>query len=360
MKKIQRITLLIGFAFAALLSNGCKKEAVQSATATTVEQDKQSIKASLDQLSSCVTQMRDGEGVQTIVKFLNLKEGEVLSEDWVSDIISKLDSVLGEENSDQTKFDFNYFTGTYTWNQSSKTWAKVKNTNSQIILQFPASEASAINNAVLTFEKYQDRKVVMGGEENYLPTLFSVNLKVDGIEVFSVNGSAEYMDPIPVDVKLAVVLKPFSYTLTGKRVSSKNFTSSFVITNGSGCNTSMNLEAELLHDDYENFDIDNDLSKVTSTITNGNLKIVSNIDAQSLVKIDEPTVSEVNAYVKTNVFINDQKVGELVVFEGSDKSQTLHLVYKDGTEEDVEVYYTPFLKNLEVILKPLFGEVNLD
>lgn len=355
---MKKIFLIGSLASLTITFQACdpKKNADET---TTVAQDKEAVKLSLDELANSVKAMRDGSGAQTIIKFLNLKEGEVLNEDWVEEVVGGLDSLIDPDGpNDDPRFDFAGNSGTYTWNASNSTWSKVNTPSNQIILNFPSEQGKTSNNAKLTLSDYTDTKVTIDGEEVFLPTLAKANLTIDGAEVFNLNSSAAYESPIPVNINTAVTFAPFTYTVTGKRITSKKFEASAVIANNGATSSSITATVDLASDDYPNLG-EKDINTITASISTGNMSINSNVDMATLTQIEEPTISQMNSSIKTIVTINGKKVGDLV-FSGSSEEPTVHIVYKDGSEEDVEVYYNPFIDKLEQILYPVFGELELN
>jgi hypothetical protein len=59
------------------------------------------------------------------------------------------------------------------------------------------------------------------------------------------------------------------------------------------------------------------------------------------------------------VYYLGSKVGDLILFDDGSGADKVYIVYKDSTQESVEVYYNPFLDNLNTILLPQFGDLGL-
>ncbi len=87
---------------------------------TTVGKDKQNIQNTFSSMENCIGSLKDGYGAQALKNFLNLDEGNVLSEDWANNMIENLDEFIDiDAIEDNNKFDFKSNTGTYTWNPTS-------------------------------------------------------------------------------------------------------------------------------------------------------------------------------------------------------------------------------------------------
>jgi hypothetical protein len=332
---------------------------VQPSTETTVAEDKQHIKSTFTELTSCITQLKDSEGAGVIRDFLGLQDGEVVNETWIEKILDGLESKVDLDGpTDDNRFNFNVNTGTYTWNASTETWSKTSIPSDKIILNFPSKPTSITNNATLTVGPYTDEAVTIDGEAYYLPKKFSATLLVDGQKIFSVDGSASYDEPIPVNINVSVFLKPFTYTVVGNRITPTKFNAAVTIANNNGCTTSASVDFEFTHSDYELIDLDKDVKSISATIRHDNLKLVTNVNMSALSAIDDPTVSQINAYVKTNVFYNDAKIGELILFDNGSEYK-VHIIYKDGTQEDTDVYYLPFIDDLENLLATDAGNIEI-
>ena len=359
MKKIFPLILLV----AVML--GCKKDNVDppedKQTETTIAEDKQNIKTSFDQLSSCITQIRDSEGADAITDFLNLSDGDVMSEDWVLKVIDSLVTKLDfADINDNNQFNFAANAGTYTWDATLGDYGRSSLPTDKIIVIFPSKESvNSTNNSTLTLSGFDDTPVLIDGMTYHLPTAAKASLVVDGVEIFSVDATAAYSAPIPISLNVAVKLKPFTYTITGNRVAPTKFNAGLTINNGSGCNTSVTFDVEFLHSDYYTMDLEKDVKAITATLVHNNLKVVTVANMESLGAISDPTVSQINSHIKSNVYYGDVKVAELILYEEANDDLSVRIIYKDGSEENTSVYYEPFIENLETILGTHSGEINL-
>jgi hypothetical protein len=362
MKKITNLFLII-----LLVVSGCKKEDnaavnnnTNNNTSTTISQDKQNINNTFESMESCVSSLKNGYGATTLKNFLNLEEGEVLAEDWIEDMLDNIDDLLDlDAVDDDNKFDYSGNAGTYTWIQSSQSWAKNSNTN-KIIINFPATEWNQSNDAVFTFQSYSDISLFYDGENIFAPTSVIADLYVDGIKVFDINGSYSYdlgnAIPIPTNINTTLTFTPYIITISAQRITSKEFEADITITNNSGCITTLHADVRIAHDDYENLE-ETDIVEVNTILVHDNMKIEGYMDG-SLLGYDDPSNTQINAMTDVDLFYTNTKIGELIFQTNSDNDDKVNIIYMDGSSEDVETYYDPFVTNIEQILFPFMGDWN--
>ena len=362
MKKITNLFLII-----LLVVSGCKKEDdpvvnnnTNNNTSTTISQDKQNIINTFESMESCVNSLKNGYGATTLKNFLNLEEGEVLAEDWIEDMLDNIDDLLDLDAVDEdNKFDYSGNAGTYTWIQSSQSWAKNSNTN-KIIINFPATEWNQSNDAVFTFQSYSDISLFYDGENIFAPTSVIADLYVDGIKVFDINGSYSYdlgnTTPIPTNINTTLNFIPYIITISAQRITSKDFEADITLTNNGGCTTTLHADVMIAHDDYENLE-ETDIVEVNTIFVHDNMKIEGYMDG-SLLAYDDPSNTQINAMTDINLFYTNTKIGELMFQTNSNNDNKVNVVYMDGSSEDVETYYDPFITNIEQILFPFMGDWN--
>ena len=134
------------------------------------------------------------------------------------------------------------------------------------------------------------------------------------------------------------------------------------IDNNSGCLTSLNVDFEFKHDDYENIYIDEgDLVAVNTTLIHGDMTIEGHLDGKLMVYGD-PSTNVVNSMVDVDVLYSGNKIGELILIKTTDSDydieEEVHIIYSDGSSENTEVYYNPFGTNVEQIFFPFFGDLD--
>jgi len=290
---------------------------------------------------------------------LNLDEGDVLSENWIEDMVENIDDLLNLNTiDDENRFDFNGNTGTYTWSQSAQSWSQTSIPSNKIIIRFPSSEGTSINDAEFTFHSYNDIALFYDGESIYAPTSLNADLYVTGTKVFELNGNYTYdvgnPTPIPININTAFTFNPFTITITGQRITSTEFEADLSITNNSGCLTSLHVDAEFAHDDYENLE-NTDIIEVNTTMSHDNMSIVGFVDG-ALIAIDDPSNTQINNMSDIDMYYSGNKIGELILQQDSNGDENIYIRYSDSSVEHTEVYYDPFLTNMEQILFPFLGD----
>jgi hypothetical protein len=331
---------------------------------TTVTEDKQSIQNTFSSMENCLSSLKNGYGAQAIKNFFNLDEGHVLSENWIEDMIEKLDDFIDLDAIDNNnKFNFNSNTGTYKWNQSNKSWTKSSSPGNKIIIEFPSTETTMNNDAKFTMDNYTDIALYYDGETIWAPSSLHADLFIGNTKVFEITGACNYdvgnPTPIPIDINSSLEFNPFKVTLKGQRVTSKKFEANVSIDDNSGCLTSLFINFEYKHDDYENIDIENgDLVSVKTIMTHGDMSIEGYLDG-SLYQYNNVSTHQINAMTDVDVLHSGSKIGELILIsqnEGEDEDE-VHIIYSDGSSENTKVYYDPFSANVEQIFFSFFGEL---
>jgi len=356
--------LLNYFLVILLAVSGCKKEDDpvvnnNNSSSTTIAQDKQNISNTFTSMEGCITTLKNGFGATALKNFLNLDEGEVLADDWIDDMTENIDDLLDlDAIEDNNKFDFNGNTGTYTWNQSSESWSQTLTPNNKIIINFPSSEWDQSNDAVFTFHTYADVSVFYDGDNIFAPTSVVADLYVDGTKVFDINGSYSYdvgnATPIPININTALTFNPFSITITGQRITSKEFEADISITDNSGCLTTLHADVTITHDDYENLE-ETDIVEINTIVTHQNMEIRGYMDG-SLLGYDDPSNTQINAMTDVDIYYSNSKIGELILQSNSNNDNEAYTVYLDGSSENADIYYDPFITNIEQILFPFMGD----
>ena len=354
---------LLNYLLIILLTiSSCKKEddptTTNNSNSTTVAQDKQNITNTFTSMEGCITTLKNGYGATALKNFLNLNQGEIYSENWIEDMLDNIDDLLDlDAIDDHNKFDYSGNTGTYTWSQTNQDWTKANNSN-KIVILFPAAEWDQSNDAIFTFHSYTDVSVFYDGDNIFAPTSVVADLYVAGNKVFEINGTFSYdvgnQTPIPIHISTTLTFTPFDITITGNRITSKEFEADISISDNSGCLTTLHGDVTITHDDYENLE-ETDIVEINTIFTHQNMEIRGYMDG-SLLGYDDPSNTQVNAMTDVDVYYSNSTIGELILQLSSNGDDKVYIVYTDGTSEDVETYYDPFITNIEQILFPFLGD----
>jgi hypothetical protein len=347
--------ILYLFSFLLTLA-ACQKASELSPTGpTTVADDKAFIKGRYNATIDCIKGVRDGEFVQALIKFLDISNNVVGNEVWIEEMTEALELTMGplELNTDG-RFPFAAYRGTYEWNRVTKTFSKVAST-SGIFINFPSDPTKLSNNVSLKVTNYTDGLYQANAADIYLPTGVKVSMVKDNVEIANIDGTGVFSSgnfPSPINVVCNVFLKPHNYKVTVTRLATTQFAVKAEM--GGDCGSVTDAKITFLNDDYNNFEIEEDLSKVEAVYTKGDFNIKLNWDAKAYYLFSNPTTANLNTTISCDVSQGTEKIGELK-FKDVNGERKVFIYYKDGTNEDIAVYNTPFTTELKNILRPFFG-----
>ena len=213
------------------------------------------------------------------------------------------------------------------------------------------------NDAVFTFHSYADVSIFYDGDNIFAPTSVIADLYVDGTKVFDINGSYSYdmgnATPIPININTALTFNPFSITITAQRITSKEFEADISITDNSGCLTTLHGDLKIKHDDYENLE-ETDIVEINTIFKHQNMEIKGYMEG-SLLGYNDPSNTQINAMTDVDIYYSNSKIGELILQSNSNNDNMVYIVYLDGSSENADTYYDPFITNIEQILFPFMG-----
>jgi hypothetical protein len=344
-------------AFATFFVSCQKTDLNNDPTATTtVQQDKDYINQTSNETITCIKGVENGVFSQTLVKFLGLVNGNLNNENWADSVSTGLDDAAGgiELDSANSKFNYNFYKGTYNWNRVNRTF--VRTPSNTITVNFPSEPNQVANNMVFKFTDYTDGLYQINALNEYLPTLVKATVDKNGEQIASVSYNAVYGSgsfPTPNAVTFNLFLKPHNYRITVNRITNLKF--GFKIELGGLCDGIAQGTVTFLNDDYNNLDIEEDLSTVEMTYTSQTFKVVTNWNAQAYYAFNNPTTNNTNSTFTSIVYKNDSKIGELKLRDINANDSDLFIYYKDGTFDNVSVYTDTFVPQLKNILRPYFG-----
>lgn len=368
--------LLLAGAVGSMVLMGCKKDGGEeggttdggttTVVETTVAEDKENLHAAMDEIVNCLSQMKNGAMMNSMVAFTGLSEGEALKEDFIEGILYKIEDAVDTINvPGEDKFYFTYYTGTWSYQIADSSWTRSSTPTDKIVVEMPSDDAQTSNNVVCTLQDYSDKKYTFDLEDVYLPKSLSFTIVKDGAKIggIELNDLAlEQSDDIviPTAVDGEVYLSPFTFTMEGERTTTTEFNASVGIDDGTGCAYDMSAKLKLKHDDYENI-ADEDVTSIEGSIGHNSLKVNYFVDYAKIAILDAEstdgvTEAQVNENIDLDVLINDAKIGNLVIKEGTGEEEVeVHIEYKDGSMENTDVYYIPFVEDVEALFEDLTG-----
>lgn len=342
---------------ASLFLNSCQKEAEPNIEPTTVAQDKAFLNAATASTNACIQDARDGNFSQSVIRFLDLSNGVAGNEDWVENMQTELDLVMGDIDLDPDNNKFNYplYWGTYTWNRNTQKFTKTPATG--IFINIPSEPSQTTNNISFKFTEYVDGLYQANAADIYLPKRAKAVIEKNGTVIADLSYNGNFSSgsfPRPIAVSYTLVLAPHTYKLEVTEVNSMQFRLASSFITGSDCGININATVTFRNDDYNNLEIEDDLKTVVAEYKAGDLSIRSNWDAMAYYAISNPTTTNLNTTLRTEVFNQSSKIADLKFLDVNGE-QEMYVYYKDGTSESTSTYYEPFLNNLKTTLRPLFG-----
>jgi hypothetical protein len=325
---------------------------------TTVGEDKKNIESFFDHSIALVKTFESGQLVQTLLDFIDLENGDAKNEDWIEDMLESLDKLTGFEDYVETyeRFSLDYFKGKYDYNRNTRQWTK--SSDSKIIINFPATPASASNNCSIILSEYRDVQVTIDNREKiYVPSKVSISVTRDGEEIASCNASVTWETTGFVTVKdasISLFTAPYRHTSTIRQVKNTEYDVDAMLFEGVDGNSPfiIKVKCKLARSIDEDFFADDEVpaNTVYLTVTKGDLSFDGSLDVNTLNKNDNPTTDQINSVVTVNILHKNVKIGDLKL-RTINRDDYIFVNYKDGTADNSEIYYEPFLDDLDNILK---------
>ena len=244
--------------------------------------------------------------------------------------------------------DFNEEKGEYLWNSNTEDFDRTGDSEDIIY-------TVNYNNKAAVFTVTDFTATITGNNENELPTLTKVNLKINNNTVFSQDFSASFREKqfIPATIKNTTTIGSFrfitSYTNTNdsKITQSSEFKIDNCVINNftytaNGSFSDLDTDTE---DNLEDF-IDNSIAsfqfldaKLTITAND------DNFDSETELTLNEKIVL-LNNNVKGELSINNKSiaVSEFYIDEGY---TNLRFLFEDGTSNDFDTYFEGSFTELE-------------
>ena len=350
-KMKNQMYLLLFLATMILSVSSCKKDD----PALTTDEAKAEIEAVSQEMANMVNSLDQGEAKTAVDDFFQISKKAVSSkfedEEWFEDMIISLDEhvdfgVLENELIDDHKFYFANYLGKYTWN--FKTQAFDKTTSDAIILEFPATETSTTNNAVITFSGYTDEQVTFDNENYYIPSAAHISVEIDGVELMAIHlNEAAYNSEFPFisTFDFSLFFSPMTTTLIYNENSKREYSYAQSLSDGvstTGVDILLKLTKDLDEDLDETY-LDNAKGKLffndISARYDANLAKIANYE-------DEPTEAQINSDISIDMYYKEDKVGHLLL-----EDEEIYIVYLDGTKENFEEAFSEFVDAIDSFLE---------
>jgi hypothetical protein len=328
MKKI--FLLLTVLLIVSATFQSCKKD-------ISTEEAKAMISDADQDLTSLVNSIKNGDAATTLEKFFDFSKKKIAKdkgdENWVDDMFDQLDQVINfdqlENELDDGRFYFDNYIGLYTWNSGTNSWDKTS--SDHIAFAFPSEENMTSNDILASIYSYTDAQGTIDGENIWIPTSLHADVKQNGTKLlgFDVNDisfdSNLYYFYTKVDVSLFV--SPVTVSQLYDNRSALNFYYSFDVSDDSNA-VGYTADLNIFNPFTENFS-EQDLKDLSGDVTINNLDFRYFVNLEQIVDFEEePTEAQMNAVVDVDVFVDDFKIGFLLV-----SNEEIYIEYNDGSRE---------------------------
>lgn len=313
------------------------------------------IDAALDGLGESAGTLEGGAFSRSLNDFLGLENGDATSGVWAATLIGGLDSVIESTNE---RFQFDASTGEYAWDADTEQWVEARSSDS-IILEFPATQGAASNNATVELSQYSDTPLTVDGETVYLPTSGMASIRVGDEEVFAVDlDGVDYTTeegfeiPIPQSFSLEILTAPHTHTFNLNENSSTDYDFSFDLKNGEQLVTGISAGAQLATDNYDELQ-GTDVEELSGELRIGpDLTIPYTIQVGELAAFDDPTEDQINDRIDASVQSQGQEIATLRFDKATER---IEIVYSDGSVDPASAFYEDFLDEVEGIWSDYLG-----
>ncbi|MBK9639263.1 MAG: hypothetical protein IPO63_16245 [Bacteroidetes bacterium] len=268
-------------------------------------------------MSQCINTLNSGSLATAFYNFTGLSNGSAGNKVWLELLRDKLDSLVDFSSVySQWKLNFNQSFGSYTWNISTQQWIKTANSN-QIIINFPSSPSQISNDCQIELLQYSDNLFFINNDSVFLPTNVMCLLKKNQIDIFSLVLQASYNPtgfPSPQNLDVDMYCAPFNYHFTVSQLTPTQFKAIGNLQSSSGCETAFEVRASFANNDFEQFDITQDLNNVIFEVSKDDLMISGSWDSHSYYSFSNPSSTQLNSTINIEIFYQTVKIGDLDFF----------------------------------------------
>lgn len=280
-------------------------------------------------------------------------------------------ATFGEE-----PFDFEYWWGTYTWDQEHSMWTVVfdnpdDDSDNKIVINFPSdSAAMGVNDATLTIYDYVEVQVIDGDSVYYNPTSITADLYVKDVKAIDINLDATWItsgemagEPTSLDADVYVI--PFTFHIDFGHASNTatanawiKYDNTQIFSVGLGA-TYQNAEDSIpatLNGSIQLFNVmfsvNANISQMMPIIYNGIITNTLNTD---------DVIADINDQIDAYVNVDGDKAADIEIasFNLNPAEGELPIdiifVYNDGTSESAIPYFRDFAADLQDFFKFMDG-----
>ncbi len=348
----KRILSILGLSLSLTLFNSCGNKDKE----TTVEEDKQNVEELFDNVVEQAEDLKNGCGMRGVDNFFNIENGEALNQAWADDITRALENALDYSYVDQTRqFDFNRHTGTYNWDGGMGMFMRTSTPNDKVVVMAPARMGQSTNNATATIGGYTQQSTMFDGARYYLPNTAEMNVAIDGQECLALKLEEAKYDVgtfmMPISMKMMATMAPFNFEIESEKVDGNTFDMDITAKNDGSEKFSIKGDFTFADNDFSDVTSE-DVEKAVGEFTFGDFTMPFDVNIKALQDLLNPSQTQINEMIKVTVEYKGKKIADLEFQDAS--TETIIIVYKDGTREDLYTEYEDLVSRLEVVFSDFF------
>lgn len=385
MKKIIVMMLMLASVFfVACNDDGNDKEPLNP------EKAKVEITSAVSDMSTHINDFNSTEGIEIMDVITNLPDPFSLKKsDARTSVIPNMKRFLMPLNPSKTKnsfktegnFDFEYWWGTYTWDNEHSMWIPVfddpsSTADDKIVIIFPSDSSHMdVNDAIITIHDYAEVLITETYETRtytyYNPTIFKADLYVKEIKLAEIDLSATWKTTgenagEPTDFDISVYLVPFTFTGTFEQAG-KTANIEYIINYKGAKIFGVGLDAT-----FEDTNMDDPIT-IKGYLQFASVKLQADVDIKDLEAVidsantyenDEALLAAMNAEITAAIYVDGAKAADIEIglktTSGTNELPVdILFVYSDGSSESALPYFEEFRDDLKDFFKELddyFGD----
>lgn len=354
--------LVIFFILIIALFTGChpdEENAPAGSNTPSVAESQQFLNENMNYIATCFENLNSGSAMQSFYQFTGLSDGVSSSNLWMQMLEDQASDVVDFNQIIQNNnIELGQLYGQFDWNGASQTWIHTPGSDS-VVVNFPSASNVLINDCHFALLGYSDELHYVNNEPVYLPTETEMYLTVNDELVFGMSFSGSYNAsgfPTPINLSITLFIAPFNYSLNLSQASPTHFVVNGSLMTGGGCQQNVTLDLNFINNDFEQFELDEDLASVSGGVSFGDLHINGSWDANYFYSILNPSANQINNTLNLEVFNQDVKIADLGYVDVN-SGKVLMVYFSDGSSQEASDYYTPAVNSILNMLEPYFGSL---
>ena len=323
----------------------------------TVAESQQFLNSNMNSIADCFATLNSGSAVQSFYQFSGLTDGNYTSNFWMQVLKDRAEDIVDFNQIYQNNnVELSQLYGRFDWDSVSETWSHTPGIDS-VVINFPSASNLSINDCHFVLLNYQDELHYVNNDPVYLPTDAEMSLEINNELVFSMSFIGAYSAigfPTPINISTTLFIAPFNYSLSLSQASPTHFVVNGSLMSGGQCTQTVALDINFINNDFEQFELREDLATVTGLVSFGDLNIHGSWDAHYFYSIDHPSANQINNTLNLEVFNQSVKIADLA-YADDNGSEIMMVYFSDGSSQHASDYYTPAMNTVLDLLEPYFG-----